>query len=62
MYTVISTLSPNYFLNEIQVAYKKRKERHDLQTEQYIEMCPEMMQLVGASNRVSKGKHSFRCS
>ena len=59
---VIGTLRPNYFIGEIQQAYKNRKEKHDLKTEQYIEMCPEMMQLVGASNRVSKGKHSFRCS
>ena len=43
MFTVIGTLSPNYFLNEIQQAYKKRKEKHDLQTEQYIEISAEMM-------------------
>ena len=53
---VIGTLNPDYFINEIQFAYKQRKEKHDNQTEQFIEMCPEMMQLVGASNRKSKGK------
>ena len=53
---MIGTLRPNYFIGEIQEAYKKRKEKHDLKTEQYIEMCPEMMQLVSSSNQISKGK------
>ena len=53
---VIGTLRPNYFVGEIQQAYKKRKEKHDLRTEQYIEMCPAMMWLVSSSNQISKGK------
>ena len=57
---MIGTISPDYFITSIQEAYRKRKEKHDLQTEQYIEMSTEMMNLVGASNRVSKGKHSQR--
>ena len=59
-FLVIGTLRPNYFINEIQQAYKKRKEKHDTKTEQFIEMSAEMMQLVSASNQVSKGKHSWR--
>ena len=54
---MIGTISPDYFITAIQEAYRKRKERHALQTEQYIEMSPEMMSLVGASNQISKGKH-----
>ena len=33
MSTVIGTLRPNYFIQEIQEAYKKRKEKHDIKTE-----------------------------
>ena len=55
---MIGTLRPNYFINEIQQAYKKRKEKHDTKTEQYIEMSAEMFELVGASNSIAKG----RCS
>ena len=58
---VIGTLRPNYFIGEIQQAYKNRKEKHDLKTEQYIEMCPEMMSLVSGSHQVSKGKHPEAC-
>ena len=59
---VIGTISPDYFITAIQEAYRKRKEQHNLQTEQYIEMSTEMMQLVGSSNRVAKGKHSHHVS
>ena len=52
---MIGTISPDYFITAIQEAYRKRKERHALQTEQYIEMRPEMKFLVGASNQISKG-------
>ena len=46
---VIGTLRPNYLVGEIKQAYKKRKEKHDIKTEQYIKMCPTMMQLVSPS-------------
>ena len=59
-FLVIGTISPDYFITSIQEAYRKRKEKHDLQTEQYIKMSTEMMNLVGASSRISKGKHSQR--
>ena len=58
MSIVIGTLRPNYFINEIQVAYRKRKEKHDIKNEQFIEMSAEMMQLVSSSSQISKGKHS----
>ena len=57
---VIATISPNYFITAIQDAYKKRKEKHDEQTQQYIEMSTEMMNLVGASSRLSKGTSTPR--
>ena len=57
-FLVIVTISPDYFITSIQEAYRKRKEKHDLQTEQYIEMSTEMMNLVGASSRTSKYKPS----
>ena len=56
---VIGTLKPRYFIDEIQAAYKKRKEKHDLKTEQFIEMSSEMMSLVSNSNQISKGKHAY---
>ena len=55
---VIGTISPDYFITAIQDCYKKRKVQHDLQTEQYIKISTEMMNLVGASSRTSKGKPS----
>ena len=55
---VIGTISPDYFITAIQDCYKKRKEQHEIRTEQYIEMSTEMMNLVGASSRTSKGKPS----
>ena len=56
---MIGTISPDYFITSIQKAY--RKELHQNKTEQYIEMCPDMMNLVNGSNRVSKGKRSQSC-
>ena len=58
---MIGTISPDYFITSIQEAYRKRKEMHQNKTEQYIEMCPDMMNLVSGSNRVSKGKRSQSC-
>ena len=58
---MIGTISPDYFITSIQEAYRKRKELHQNKTEQYIEMCLDMMNLVSGSNRVSKGKRSQSC-
>ena len=55
---MIGTISPDYFITSIQEAYRKRKEKHDTKTEQFIEMSAEMMQLVSSSNQISKGKTS----
>ena len=40
---MIGTISPDYFITAIAEAYRVRKEKHDNQTEQYIEMSAEMM-------------------
>lgn len=55
-------MEPNFFETEIQKALQTRKERETAANDSYVEINPDMLELIANSNYKSRGKYMQKAS